>query len=121
MKLRPTGVTSDGTRHWDISGLPGGPKDILGIKKRVGILSMTGSGRPFISPRPAKLGEAVTVETDAGVIRIRIAKVRDDGWMMGTVELFNTPSGTALDIHGIRHKDSVLVPGMDFVQIVHTD
>jgi len=95
--------------------------DIPGIKKRTGVLTMTGSGKRFIAPRPAKPGEAITVETDAGGISIRVTKVKDDGAMIGTVEILHTPSGTALDIHGILHKDSVIVRGMDFVQIVDTD
>ena len=99
----------------------GARKDIPGIKKRTGVLTMAGSGKRFIAPRPPKPGEAITIETDAGGIGIRVTKVKDDGAMIGTVEILRTPSGTALDIHGIQHKDSVIVRGMDFVQIVDTD
>src|SRR6267378_1993320 len=121
MKIRPAGVSNDGTRNYELTGWPGAPKDIPGIKKRTGVLTMTGSGAPLIHQRPPRLGEAVTVETDAGGIRLRVKKIRDDSAMIGTVEILNTPSGTALDINGIRHQDSVIVRAMDFVQVVHTD
>jgi hypothetical protein len=120
MKIKPTGVSADGTRHYEISGIPGAPKEIPGIRKRpTPQWSMSGCGKPFIPPRPPKVGEAITVDTDAGRIRMRVTKVRDDKAMIGAVEILDTPSGTALDIHGVRHKDSVVVRDMDFVQIVH--
>ena len=82
---------------------------------------MTRSGKSMIPPRPPKAGEAITVDTDTGSMRVRVTKVRDDKTMIGTVEILITPGGTALDIHGIRHKDSVIVRSMDFVTLVNTD
>ena len=122
LKLRPTGVSPDGTRHYEIGGIPGAPKEIPGIEKREARdWGMTARGPNLIPPRPPQVGEAITVTTDRGGIRIRVAQVRDDGAMIGTVEILNTPSGTALDIYGIQHRNSVIVRGMDFVTLVHTD
>ena len=122
MKVIPTGVSPNGTRHYEVSGLPGAPKEIPAIKKRASSSwSMTRSGKSMIPPRPPKTGEAITVDAEIGSIRVRVTKVRDDKAMIGTVEILNTPSGTALNIHGIRHKDLVIVRSMDFVTLVHTD
>lgn len=61
------------------------------------------------------------MDTDAGSIRARLTNIHGNGDMIGTVETLNPPSGTDLEIHGIRHNDSVIVHGMDFVNLVHTD
>jgi len=122
LKLRATGVSADGARHYEITGLPGASKEIPGINRREGHRwGMTSRGPRLVDPRPPEVGEAITVTTDAGSIRIRVGNVRDDGAMIGTVEILNTPSGTARDIHGITYKDSVIVRGMDFVTLVYTD
>ena len=122
MKIEATGVSPDGTRNYKITGIPGAPKEIPGIKKNTPPnWGMARSGKTSIPQRPPKAGEAITVNTDAGSIRVRVTNVQADGLMIGAVEILNTPSGTALDIHGIRHKDSVIVHGMDFVALVHAD
>ena len=122
MKVVPTGVSQDGTRHYEVTGLLGAPKEIPGIQQRDSASwSMAGRGPDLIHPRPPREGEAITVITNGGSIRIRVSKVRDDGAMIGGVEILNTPSGMARDIHGIRYRDSVIVRGMPFVNIVHTD
>jgi len=122
LKLKPTGVSANGKRHYEIGGLPGAPKEIPSIRKRqLPVPMMSGYGPDLIAPRPPVVGEAITVTTDAGSIRIRVGKVRDDGAMIGTVEILNTPRGTAMDIQGIKHGDPVIVRGMDFVTLVHTD
>ena len=60
------------------------------------------------------------MNTDAGSIRLKVKTIRADGAMIGVVEILNTNSGKKLDINGIRHGDSVIVRGMDFVTLVHT-
>jgi hypothetical protein len=121
MQIKPIGV-SDGKSHFEITDIPGGPKDIPGIERReTRDWGMTARGPNLIPPRPPQVGEAITVTTEQGSIRIRVAQVRDDGAMIGAVEILNTPSGTTRDIYGIQHRDSVIVRGMDFVTLVHTD
>jgi len=122
LKVVPPGIAPDGERHYEVSGLPGAPKEIPGIMSNTPhSWEMTGSGSHLIPLRKPKVGEGITVNTDAGSIRLRVKTIREDGAMIGTVETLNTDRGTALVINGIRHKDSVIVRAMDFVSIVHTE
>jgi hypothetical protein len=121
LKVVPTRVSSDGTRRYEVSGLPGAPKEIPGIISNTPHhWGMTGSGSPTITNRKPRVGEGISVNTDAGSIRLKVKTIRADGAMIGVVEILNTNSGKKLDINGIRHGDSVIVRGMDFVTLVHT-
>ena len=109
------------SRHHKITGLPSAPKEIPGLLKRdARSLVMLGGGKALHLHRAPTVGEAITVYTDLGSIRVRVEKVSEpDGAMIGTVEILNTPGGADLDSYGIKYGDSVIVHSMDFVHIVH--
>jgi len=121
-KLIPTDVGTNGTRYYEVSGLPGAPKEIPGIIRNVSRdWSVVGSDTKRIPQRPPKVGEAITVRTNAGSIRVRINKIRVDGAIMGVVDILNPIRERDTVINGIGNSDSVIVRGMDYVILVHTE
>ena len=82
---------------------------------------MVGSDTKRIPQRPPKVGEAITVRTNAGSIRVRINKIRVDGAIMGVVDILNPIRERDTVINGIGNSDSVIVRGMDYVILVHTE
>ncbi|WP_449413182.1 hypothetical protein [Pandoraea soli] len=120
MKIIPTGVSDDGTRHYEISSIPGAPKEIPCLEPRThSNPSRSASGPQLADTGPVKPGYSISVKTDAGGISIRVTLVRPDGAMIGKVEKLNTPE-PLLEMHGIRHGDSVIVRSMDFVHHIDT-
>ena len=121
MKVIPTGVTPDGNRNYEISGLPGGPKEIPHLERRThGEPSRSASGPQLADTGPVKSGYSISVKTDKGGISIRVDKVGRDGAMIGTVRTLDTPRPVQ-EIHGIRHGDRVIVRSTDFVHHIGTN
>jgi hypothetical protein len=121
-RIVPKVVSLKGVQQSGAPGLLGVPKEIPGIiRYNPPNWGMAGSGTKRFPRRLPKQGEAITVNTDVGSIRVRIAKIQASRAMIGSVEILNSSSPNGVEINGIRHKDTVIVRGMDFVTLVHTD
>ena len=121
-RIVPKVVSLKGVQQSGAPGLLGVPKEIPGIiRYNPPNWGMAGKGTKPFPRRLPRQGEAITVNTDAGSIRVRIPKIQPARAMIGSVEILNSPSPNGVEINGIRHKDTVIVRGMNFVSLVHTD
>lgn len=117
--VKPTGISSEGTRHYRVTGLRGQPKEIFGLIRRTKReWSRSGSG-PQLAGTHILPSYRVTVQTDIGAIVVCVTQGPDPLELIGKVERLDTRQSVS-DIHGIRNGDMVVVPSIAYVHHVDT-
>lgn len=121
VKLEMAGREPDGSPVLELTGLPGGAKEIPGLVPRRPhqVIARSTSGSK-LAPEDLRAGYSITVRTQQAAVVIRITKVRPDDAVIGTVERLDAEPSVR-DVGGVTYGDIVIVHDRNCIHLVGTE